>query len=138
MTIAVDLRPETEKWLREEAVRRGKDAASLVAETIEEKRRRESDAGTAMPPHLGPVESDLLRKINEGLPESTWNRYRQLIKKRRAESLTEAEYEELLAVGNLIEETHVRRLEHVAQLARVRNAPFNQIMKELGIKPRRV
>ncbi len=138
MTISVDLKPETEKWLREEAVRRGKDAAQLAAETIEEKRKRESEFRTALPPRLGAIESDLLRKINEGLPEATWNQYRNLIRKQRAETLNLAEREELLSVGNLIEQTHVTMLEYVAELAWLTRVPFKQMMNELGIKPRRV
>src|SRR5437016_4000460 len=47
-------------------------------------------------PSLPLAEADLLLKINEGLPPKVQQRYNRLIAKRRAETLTPDEYNELL------------------------------------------
>jgi hypothetical protein len=81
-------------------------------------------------------ESALLMKINEGWPEENWRRYGELICKRRAETLTEPEREELIALGDDLEMWNVRMLERLLELARLRQTSLDAVMKELGIKPR--
>src|SRR5262245_6367659 len=47
-------------------------------------------------PGVGPAETDLLLKINQGLPDAVRQRYRELIAKRQDETLTSEEHAELL------------------------------------------
>ena len=54
-------------------------------------------------PCLPACETELLRRINEGFPETLWNLSQELIAKRRAETLTPDEYAELLRVGDELE-----------------------------------
>ena len=91
------------------------------------------------PPHaeraLSHEESELLLKINQGLPAETQHRYDALIAKRRANALTPEEYEELLRLTDDIERRDAIRIEDLSQLARMRNVPLLALMTELGISP---
>ena len=80
----------------------------------------------------------MLQKINQGLPEATWQEYQFLIAKRRAESLTPEEHTRLIALSDTIEEAHVERMTLLAELARRRQTPLKMLMGQLGIKPRKV
>jgi hypothetical protein len=86
-------------------------------------------------PSLPPSEADLLRKINEGAPPEMQRQYDELISKRRAETLSPQEYDELLRMTEQMEGVEVRRLECLAELARVRRTPLPTLMKDLGIAP---
>ena len=63
------------------------------------------------PARLSAEETQLLQEINRGLPESEWLRYRHLIGKRNAETLTPAEHGELIELSDEIEVIHAERLE---------------------------
>jgi protein tyrosine/serine phosphatase len=86
-------------------------------------------------PTLAPNETQLLQHINQALPETVWQRYRQLIKLRRQERLSEVEYEELLELADSIEKDHLRRMELLADLAALRGQSLDQVMHDLGITP---
>jgi hypothetical protein len=86
-------------------------------------------------PSLSLSEAELLRRINEGAPPEMQRRYDELIAKRRAETLSPEEYEELLHMTEQMESIEVRRLECLAQLARLRQTSLPELMKELGIAP---
>ena len=86
-------------------------------------------------PTLAPNETHLLQHINQALPETVWQRYRQLIKLRRQERLSEVEYEELLRLADSIEKDHLRRMELLADLAALRGQSLDQVMHDLGITP---
>ncbi len=84
---------------------------------------------------LSDTESELLMKINEGVPDTVQRRYDELIAKRRKESLTPEEYSELLELTDQMELLDARRLASLAELARIRNKPLTLLMNELGIGP---
>ncbi len=67
-----------------------------------------------------------------------WQEYQDLIAKRRAQTLTPEEHARLIALSDTIEEAHVERMMSVAELARRRQLPLTTLMKQLGIKPRKV
>jgi hypothetical protein len=54
-------------------------------------------------------ESELLLKINQGVPELIQQRYDDLIAKRRAQTLTPDEYAELLSLTDQVELSDARR-----------------------------
>ena len=87
-------------------------------------------------PQLPRAESELLAKINQAVPRELQSRYDALVAKRRASTLTEAEHEELLRLTEQIEELDARRVEHLADLARLRKTTLRALLKDLGIKPR--
>ena len=81
------------------------------------------------------IEADLLQRIRERLSPELEARYKSLVLKRDSESLTPAEYEELLSFSNQIEGLEVQRLEALVRLAKLREVPFEALIKELGLQP---
>ena len=133
MSLTLKLEPTLEQQLREQAARRGLEPGTYAVEAIQERIRLDSRP----PARLGREESELLSQIGAGLPELTWGRYDHLIAKRRDESLTSEEHEELIRLTNLIEEDHARRIAALGKLARLRNVPLQALALQLGITPRR-
>lgn len=60
-------------------------------------------------------ESELLKKINAGLPAEIHQRYRTLRVKRQKETLTETEHKELISITETIEEFDVQCLQWLIQ-----------------------
>jgi len=85
-------------------------------------------------PSLPRAESELLLKINRGAPPDVQKRYGELIAKRRAETLAPDEYNELLRLTEQFEALEARRVESLAELARLRNTTLAALMKDLGIR----
>jgi hypothetical protein len=81
-----------------------------------------------------PEETTLLREINRPIPPELHDRYTALADKRDDETLTDAEYSELLDIGNQIECFGVKRLEAMAQLADMRRIPLLKLMDDLGLQ----
>lgn len=86
-------------------------------------------------PHLDRRESDLLEKINQGLPHEAEKRYRELIAARQAETLTSAEMEELMSLTDRAEKIQAERVRYLADLAQLRGVSLTELMAELGIRP---
>jgi hypothetical protein len=81
-----------------------------------------------------PEETSLLREINRPIPSELHDRYAVLADKRDDETLTDAEYSELLDIGDRIECFGVKRLEAMAQLADMRRIPLLKLMDDLGLQ----
>ncbi len=79
-------------------------------------------------------ETELLLKINQGLPFDTQKRYDGLVAKRKAETLTLDEHQELLGLIEQIEKSDAERVKHLADLARLRGTTLTALMKDLGIR----
>ncbi|HIE26651.1 TPA: STAS/SEC14 domain-containing protein [Candidatus Poribacteria bacterium] len=84
---------------------------------------------------LSQAESELLLKINQGIPADLQRRYNELIGKRQNRSLTPQEYEELLQLTDQVELLDAKRVEYLLELAQIRNKPLTLLMEELGIHP---
>jgi hypothetical protein len=85
-------------------------------------------------PSLSKVESDLLVRINQGVPRDLQQRYDELIARRREGTLTDEEYEELLRRTDEVEALDVTRVELLVELARLRRTTLPAVMEELGLK----
>ena len=85
-------------------------------------------------PSLSQEESELLMKINQGLPREVRTRFAELNEKRRAETLTEEEHAKLLQLVDQIEAHDVERVKNLGKLAQLRNVPVRTLMKQLGIQ----
>ena len=85
------------------------------------------------PARLDAVESDLLARINRGLPDALRVRYDALIARRREERLTPEEHHELLRLTGEAERLEGERLAALAELARLRGVPLRALMDDLGI-----
>jgi hypothetical protein len=98
----------------------------FVAEVLKLRSRRG-------PARLDAKESELLARINRGFPEGLRDRYDELIARRRNESLTPEEHQELLRLAAEAERLEGERLSALAELARVRGVPLRTLMDDLGI-----
>ncbi|KPA16701.1 hypothetical protein MHK_003081 [Candidatus Magnetomorum sp. HK-1] len=79
-------------------------------------------------------ETDLLQRINEGIPFDLQQKYNKLISKRENSTLTEKEYDDLLSLIDKIEKMDAQRIAYLSQLAKIRKTTLPQIMLDLGIK----
>ncbi len=111
------------------------DEAVLVDMRIDLRRRDIRVPEHHLEPHLPQRESELLLRINQGLPDDTARRYRDLISRRRTGTLSPEEHEELLRLTDRAEVLEADRLAHLAELARLRHTSLSRLMEELGIQP---
>ncbi len=128
MSLVIDLPAEVERKVREVAKAEGLDASVFVRETMEARLRQHDPARSL-------TESELLARINKGFPENFWNRYRKLIARRRAETLTRNEQQELIGMSDQLEAWQVERLQYLINLAELRNISLDALTKDLGICP---
>lgn len=135
MSLMLEIEPELEARVREEAAKVGMDPDAFVLNTLEERLRRGPKRKEAPPAHLSGVEAQLLQKINTGLPEEMWREYHHLVARRRSETLTPEEHARLIAISDEIETAHVQRIQLLEELARLRNISLEALMKQLGIEP---
>lgn len=131
MTLTLNLDPHVEQQLRQEARRLGLQPDDYVLEAIRERLRQSAP----LPPHLAAREAELLSQIQLGLSQQQWARFYHLAEKLQDESLAPSEREEFLALNDQIEKANARRMEALAELSRLRRAPIEQVMVELGIGP---
>ena len=86
-------------------------------------------------PSLPATETDLLTKINRGLPEPEAQRYLGLISKRREGTLMPEEHRELLRLTDAAEALQAERVRNLAELASLRGTSISAVMDELGLQP---
>jgi hypothetical protein len=86
-------------------------------------------------PCLPEQEAGLLEKINQGLSLEVQQRYDDLTAKRRTETLTSEEHQELLTLIDRVERADAERAQALADLARLRKMPLATLMDTLGIHP---
>jgi len=84
---------------------------------------------------LSQPEAQLLVKINQGLPPEIQKRYDELIAKRREESLTPDEYDELLRLSDQSENMEALRMQYLMELAGYRKVSVTELMKSIRIRP---
>lgn len=85
-------------------------------------------------PRLSQPESELLRRINQGVPAQLQQRYDALRRKRRRHKLTRKEQQELLSLSKQMEQIDAERLQHLAELAQLRNISLPDLMRQLGLE----
>jgi hypothetical protein len=129
-TITLELTPELEQQLRDEAAQQGLDPNHYIVNALKERLRPV--------PHpisrLSKAEADLLQNINLGLSPQRWEQYHTLLAKRRAEILTSEEQATLIEISDQIEQANARRIQYLIELASLRNTSLETLMQELGIK----
>jgi hypothetical protein len=130
VTVTLDIDTELLAALRTMARKAGLEPDRYMARALQEHVERHQNA----PPNLPQEETRILQQINQGLPAVTWQRYHELVARRRSETLTPEEHQELIALTNEVELWHARRIELVAELAGQRGVSFDALMDELGLK----
>lgn len=85
-------------------------------------------------PSLSRRETELLQKINQGLPAQMRQRYEELNDKLHEETILPEEHEELLQLVERVELADAERLQHLIELARIRNISVEELMSQLDIR----
>ncbi len=134
MAIVIELAPELESQIRQAAAQSGLSPDTYILESVQA-RLHAAPAPFTRAKRLPDAEADLLQKINQSLSQISWLRYRELLAKRQAETLTPTEQVELIAFSDQIEEANVQRMTYVAALAQLRKTTMPTLMKELGLQP---
>lgn len=128
MTINLNVTPELERKLKQVARQMGLAPDTYIMRLLQQ------DLQThASPPRLSPEESKLLKKINASLSAIEWEHYHLLQEKRDAETLSAQEQAELIALSDQIENANVRRMQAIAELARVRKTTVPALVETLGL-----
>lgn len=129
MTITLDIATDLERQILQQAQRRGIDASSYVLDLLQKTLASIEASKSAL------NESELLEEVNRGFPPKVWHRYRELIAKRQAETMTPEEHAELISLIDRIEVANAHRIEFLAELATRRQVPLRELMTEMGIQP---
>lgn len=127
MTITLTLKDEQEARLQREAARAGVSLRDYVGRLVEQHLVQSAV-------HVTETESGLLRQIGAGLSEAEWSEYHALQAQRRAESLTLADQERLVALSDALEIANARRFGALAQLAELRGVTMDELMDTLDIR----
>ncbi len=138
MTLTIELQPEIETRLREAVQLSGRAAPDLVHYLLEKALPQNSNE-----PRASAQEARLLQKINLGIAEPVWLRYRALRTRlhalqngaAEAAALSAEEYAELLRLTEQVEKANVERVQNLAELARLRQVSLPEVMRQLGLQP---
>lgn len=85
--------------------------------------------------HVLPArEAQLLEQINRALPVHLQTEFDQLVEKRRAGTLTDAEARQLHRLTDKVELLDARRLRCLVELAGLRKTTLDKLMRALGLK----
>jgi hypothetical protein len=128
-TIALELTPELEQQIQDEAAKQGLELKHYILKTLSQN----LSSVQLQPKPLS--EFDLLQKISIGLSPETWDSYHALINKRRVELLNIEEEAKLIEISDRIEQANIQRLNILIELAKLRNTSLIELMQDLGIKP---
>lgn len=129
MTLVLELPAEIEMKVHEIASAEGLDVSAFMREVVEA-RVRQYDSARPL------TESDLLIRINRLVfPEAFWNRYRELVAKLNAGTLTPDEQEDLFAHTDQTENRDAERLSYLVALAELRGVTVQQVITQLGLRP---
>jgi hypothetical protein len=126
-TIQVEAQLSTDKLLKAVGQLNQAELEQFVCQIIKLRAQRQVHI-------LSQGEVQLLLKINEGLPPEVQKRYDELIAKRREESLTPDEHDDLLRLSAENENMEARRMEYLVELARYRKVSLTDLMESMGIR----
>ncbi len=129
MTVTVHINPTLESQIFSEAQRIGITPEKYVSDVLSRHMSKVRQYGS-----VSKEESRLLKEINLGFSEETWQHYQALIQKRQAETLSKAEHGELIALTDRLEQANARRFKALARLTRLRNTSLDSLMLSLGLK----
>lgn len=126
-TIRVEAHVSTEQLLRAVEQIPAQDLDAFVAQVVMLRAQR-------VAPHFPPDETALLVQINRTLPSAMQQRFDLLVSKRQAETLSQAEQQELSNLTSQIEQSDADRLAALVQLAQLRRTSLQHVMQLLGVQ----
>ncbi len=128
MTLLVDLPPEIEARVHEAAEAEGIDTAAYVREVM-----TASHPFPAAPASM--TEKEPVEEINRGFSEAFWDRFRYLVARRQAETMTPAEQKEAISMSDRTENWDAERLQCLLELSQRRGKSVQELMTEMGVRP---
>lgn len=81
------------------------------------------------------TDKELIEEINQGFPEAFWERFRTLVRRRKAGKMTVAEQEEAIRMTDRTEARAADRLQCLVELSGRTGKSVNRLMTEMGIRP---
>ena len=76
-----------------------------------------------------------MEEISRGFSEAFWERFRVLVRRRQAETMTPAEQEEAIRMSDRTENQDAGRLYYLIKLSKRRGKSVDDLMTEMGIRP---
>jgi hypothetical protein len=131
MSMTIEISSELEPILKAEAGKAGVDPIAYTHQLL----RASLPAEKPSAPSISAEETRLLNQINQGLSAEELDRYRELIRKRQEETISQEDFRQLDAMTRRLEALQARRVESLAQLASLRNIPLVELMARLEIHP---
>ena len=128
MTLLVDLPPKIKARVLEAAEAEGVDTAASVREAM-----AASHPFPAAPASM--TEKELAEEISRGFSEAFWERFRYLVRRRRAETMTPAEQQEAIRMSDRTEARDAERLQCLLELSERRGKSVQELMTEMSIRP---
>ena len=127
MSITIKIRPMLEQRLREKAKDRGVDIDDIIEQVLEnwsENAQEESQE----------TETSLLENINRtGFSEEFWSEYHALIQQRQEEVIDDSGLRRLIEMSDMLEKANVQRLQNAIELAKLRQVPIQELLRQLQI-----
>ncbi len=130
MTITLEIESDLEYEVRTAAARQRVAPDQFITNLLQQHLRQDNTVSK----RFSDTELELLRQINLGLSEETWQQYRELVAKRRAESLTEIEHKILIEISDQIEVANARRIGALAKLAQLRHTTIDALMDQMNLR----
>ena len=129
MSVTLAIPPTIEQQLRDDAARQGVSLEQYITQVL-----ISGLSGSNQPDADELNEDELLQRIQLNVQPKELEEYDRLVERRKAEQLSNAEYEKLLILTNRIEIAHAERMKYVVALAKLRGVSLEQIMLDLGIQ----
>jgi hypothetical protein len=76
----------------------------------------------------------LLKKIKAMIPLSVVKRFKELQTKQQNNTISEKEYAEIIVITDFIEEKSAERVTLLAELAKIRQVPLIELVKQIPLK----
>lgn len=134
MALTIEITPELEHQIKQAAERAGLTLDTYVLQLLHQSLQQQAPQ-QAIESQLPKEQADLIQIINQSFSDVEWQRYHSLIGRRDSETLTPAEYEELITLSDQLEEANAKRIEAVAELAKLRCDSIDAVMAELDLQP---
>ena len=115
---------------------RGLDTADIenrflsLVESWTKKRREQPLASSGV---LTKLETELFAAINSAVDQTIHARWTELLELRDNDGLDDSLHEELTRIGDELERINAKRMQAIAQLAKLRGVEFVELCQQLGI-----
>lgn len=129
MTVVININPTIESDVLNEAEKIGVPPSQFVTDVLSRYITKARQFRL-----LPETEASLLKEINIGWPEETWQHYRELVSKRENEIITPSELDELTDLSDQLEIANARRYKALISLAKIRNTSVDDLIASFGIK----